>query len=493
MVPYPYSGQMNEHRPLKLLLIESSLKDATYVKRVLLGKMERHITVNWVPTLKSAKDAFTSQEFDLVIVDINLPDSHGIETVSALRLTIGDRIPIIALCDDANMSVKDIAALEGRIDCLAKKDVKVELLPHLLNRLCIGQQAQSSLLRLISTNPDSMVVVNGEGIVLFANFAAQKLFHKSSDELLFHEFGVPVVASGTTEVDIGGNRVAEMRIVEINWQQQDAWLTTLRDITERKCLEDNLKAAKIEAELGSRAKSQFISCMSHELRTPLNSVIGFSELIQFEYADEDEPLAHEYAGLILRSGLHLLSMVNEILDASSAEGGSLKLECQLFDLSKSITSTLEMLNSQAREKDVRLVYEAQPIMIPLYADIRRVRQILINVINNGIKYTPSGGAVTLSFSLSEKGSLSVVVADNGIGIDPNYLHQLMTPFGRGGDAYTSRQEGTGLGLFITKSLMELHGGEVIVDSVLGSGTKVTLIFPPERIIPYNGTPMAGNL
>ncbi len=476
-------GQSTANEFISLLLVEDSDRDARFVSRVLTEGRDGEIRVHRVANLPTAKKVIATQRFDIVILDLDLPESRGSDTVSLFRSFIDDRTPIIALSDDCEDSTGELSKLKGELYCIPKYQVNTKLVPYLLRRLCIGQQAQTSLQRLISTNPDSMVVVNTDGIVLFANSAATELFGRSIDDLLYHQFGVPVVTRGAIEIDIGGHRVAEMRVVEIDWQKELAWLTSLRDITEHKRLENELREAKVAAEIASRAKSQFLSCMSHELRTPLNSVIGFAELIQKGYASHTDQTP-DYAEIILSSGLHLLSVVNDILDVSSIESGRITLDCQLFDLGQAISSSLRILSRLAREKGVTLINHSSPIMIPVYADYRRIRQVIINIVSNGIKYTHAGGAITISCVYEESGGLSLKIVDTGIGIAEDHIHKLMIPFARAGDAYTSHQEGAGLGLYISNTLIELHGGKIVISSALKSGTTVSVHFPPERVLPY---------
>jgi len=278
--------------------------------------------------------------------------------------------------------------------------------------------------------------------------------------------------------------VAEMRVVEINWRDDCAWLTSLRDITDRKRFEEELRDAKIAAEMANRAKSSFLACMSHELRTPLNSIIGFSEMMDHDILPGGHATCQEYARIIHNSGKHLLSIVNDVLDVAAVEAGKVTLDCQIIDVHQAISSSLQMVSKMAREKRIQLSDLTPPVMIPLYADYRRVRQIVINLLTNAIKYTLSGGIVTTNCTCDADGLLSIFVEDNGIGIAPEDLERVLAPFGRVGSPYTSREQGTGLGLYITRILIELHGGTLTIESEMGRGTRVAARFPAERVVPY---------
>ena len=477
-------GALAAPKLFRLLLVEDNPDDAGFVERVLTEGRGADFSVHWVSTLSSAKEVVDLETFDIIVLDLDLPDSRGVDTLTEFRSAVGHGVPIVVLSEDDKAPAVDPALFGGETECLAKLQLNHRLVPRLLYRLLQRQRVQSSLHRLIATNPDGMVVVNFDGVVLFANPAASDLFGRPIGELLHQQFGVPVVGSGAVEINVNGHRVAEMRVVEIDWQEQAAWLTSLREITARKKMEDDLREAKIEADLASRAKSQFLACMSHELRTPLNAVIGFAEMIEQGITPDEHDTCKEYAEIIHASGMHLLSVVNDILDIASVEAGRVSLDCHLFDMNQAISSSLQMLAKQAREKSIHLVYEGAPFMIPVHADYRRMRQIIINLMGNGIKYTRPGGTVTISCDCTDKGELVLTIADTGIGIAPEYLSRLMTPFGRAGDPYTNRQQGTGLGLYITRLLVELHGGRLSIDSVPDQGTVVTARFPPERVVPY---------
>ena len=249
--------------------------------------------------------------------------------------------------------------------------------------------------------------------------------------------------------------------------------------------EQELVRLKNLAEEANMTKSRFLAIMSHELRTPLNPILGFSEILRSRtHCKGDSTLCREYAGMIHDAGAHLLLLVNDILDISAIEMDKVDLECHGFDIGKVISTTLNLISSAAHGKQINLTYKAPPCITIVYADMRRVRQVLMNILANAIKYSHSNSTITISCTRSNDGRLEVVISDNGVGVAQQDISRLMIPFTRLGDPLKYTQEGIGLGLYISKRLMELHGGSIHIDSILGSGTDVTLSFPPERVIDH---------
>ena len=250
-----------------------------------------------------------------------------------------------------------------------------------------------------------------------------------------------------------------------------------RDITERKANERDLIAARDEAETASRAKSRFLANMSHELRTPLNAIIGFSEVMSHQmFGPLGAPRYLEYSRLINESGTHLLKLINSILDMSKIEAGRFKLSPEHFDLEESIVQALHFVSLQAERSGVTLSHGVSPEARTICADKRAVMQILINLLANGVKFTPPGGTVTASAEMTESG-LALAVSDTGIGIGAEDLERLGRPFEQVDSEYTRAKEGTGLGLALVRALAHLHGGTMTIDSTLGEGTSVRILIP----------------
>jgi PAS domain S-box-containing protein len=273
-------------------------------------------------------------------------------------------------------------------------------------------------------------------------------------------------------------------------------VVTCSDITALKEREDSLRRtgrealrAKEVAENASRSKSDFLAKMSHELRTPLNAVIGFSEIIKDALlGDNPEKSAHyrAYASDIHTSGRHLLSLINDILDMSKIEAGKLELTEERVDVQQCIESSLLLVRERARQSGIALSVAAPANLPSLRADLRKMKQVLINLLSNAVKFTKRDGRVTIEAFVEESGEFVLRVADTGIGIRPEDIDKALEPFGQVDDRLARSYEGTGLGLTLTKSLVELHGGRLEIASRCDeppTGTTVTAIFPAHRVLP----------
>ena len=238
-------------------------------------------------------------------------------------------------------------------------------------------------------------------------------------------------------------------------------------------------AARIEAELASRVKSEFIANMSHELRTPLNTVIGFSKLIA-EQERRRLPDAEivEYANLIRDAAGHLLAVINDILDISKIQSGKYMLDKRDVQLDEILLAVLASFRLLASDAKVTLVNRISPTLPLIRADGVKLRQIFTNLVSNAIKFTPERGVVTLEARQLEDGRIACIVSDTGIGMTDEEMQLAMTPFGQVDGGRSRWREGTGLGLPIAKSLVELHGGEVRLNSEKGKGTELWVLLPP---------------
>ena len=245
----------------------------------------------------------------------------------------------------------------------------------------------------------------------------------------------------------------------------------------------DLGRARDKANTANAAKSAFLATMSHELRTPLNAIIGFAELIRDELAgDIGDQKYCDYASDIHASGQHLLALINDILDVSKAEAGKLEINDEIVDVLDAMRSCVRLCQARADSTGAEVV-ENLPANLPLLrADRRRLKQILINLITNALKFTGGAGTVTISGFVDKAGWMVIEVKDSGIGMTEREIDKALEPFGQVDTAINRRHPGTGLGLPLTKSMVEVHGGRLVIKSRVGEGTLVRALFPSQRVI-----------
>jgi PAS domain S-box-containing protein len=348
------------------------------------------------------------------------------------------------------------------------------------------QQSEARLQTIITATCDGIMIVDRQGQVCFANPAAAQLFDMTPDALLNYQWGMPL--GETTEIELmqstGKQRTAEMKATPIQWFSKSAYVIALRDITKRKQAELFLQQAKADADAANQAKSMFLANMSHELRTPLNIILGFTQVMSRDPAITPEE--QENLDIINKSGNHLLSLINDVLDLSKIEAGCISVDESDFDLIALMRSLQEMFQHKARAKGLQLHLNiAADVPHYIQADSNKLRQVLINLLTNAIKFTPQGSITVRVALLKAEGfsspslpspHLRFEISDTGVGIAPRELGSIFDVFIQT-HAGKVANEGTGLGLAISRKFVQLMGGDIQVSSQLNQGSTFSFEIP----------------
>jgi signal transduction histidine kinase len=323
--------------------------------------------------------------------------------------------------------------------------------------------------------------------------------------------GVPASAAWVLALIFGGlvgvclriSRQAARRNAALATARDEAWTIAAEAREELHRAQDrydrivkDLKEARDEAIAANHTRAMFVAGMSHELRTPLNAIIGFSEVLEMElFGSLGSPRNLEYVRDIKGSGQHLLSLINDILDMSKIDAGKMSLHEDMIDLAHLITACCRVMRPRAEDGGVELAVslpEGQPLYVR--GDEVRLKQVLFNLLSNAIKFTHAGGRILVRAEEWSGRHVAITVEDTGIGIRPEHLALVFEPFRQVDDSLTRQVGGTGLGLPLTRALVEMHGGELRLSSVEGQGTAVTVILPNlvvEPVTTTTATPVEG--
>ena len=494
----------------RILLIEDSDFDRMLISRE-FSKQAAQAEVTCMSSIKNALADFDASDFDAVVTDINLPDGSGLDVIVYIRSREQD-LPILALTGVGSEETAVQAIKFGANDYLSKSNETFRKLPSLIADM-IAQ-------RVVATSRDKTLAELRTLQDRFRDFAeaASDLFWETdsehrlrfvsgsvesvlgADPSAFAGMFLPKLAAGHKVAARMGDAMTDrgaFRDIQFAYARRGSGEVFLRlsgkpyfsdkgdflgyrgigtDVTEEVEAERELLAAKAAAEEANKAKTRFLAVMSHELRTPLNGILGFAQALDMGLAGPLDAKQRDYLKNINDAGQYLLSVLNDILDISKIEADRYELSIEEVDLAEILRSAGGMFTSLAEQNGLSLNLDVADENIALKADSRALRQVVVNLVSNGVKFTPRGGRVSVTGRRTKAG-IVISVRDTGEGIPAGELDKIAKPFHQVENVMARRHGGSGLGLSIAKGLIEAHGGRLAIESTVGEGTTVTVTLP----------------
>lgn len=404
---------------------------------------------------------------------------------------------------DGNVSMLDLIAMPAGSDASSlqrERDDAISLLTSVFDVSEVGIIVTDHNQRIIRVN-DSFIRIYGwkredlVGRLFFEIVAPEEREQAKRNHEEFIKSGIR--SSGEVKIMRRDNNIANALFTTAALELSHGrrfQVTTIMDITLRKQMEMTLRYSKEQADSANQAKSQFLANMSHELRTPLNAIIGFSEMMMKEtFGPLGSERYKEYLGDIHVSARHLLEIINEVLDMSKIEAGRVELDEEYFNVGQLIQAVGRMMASRAFSSGLTIREEVQENLPVVKADSRLIRQVLINLVGNAVKFSHPNGIITVRARLLENGNMEILVKDDGVGIPKHRIAEALEPFGQISSSEQRQHQGTGLGLPLAKAMAELHGGRLYIVSDTGKGTSVYVELPAHRVGQKKqaGSPVAG--
>jgi signal transduction histidine kinase len=356
----------------------------------------------------------------------------------------------------------------------------------------LRRSAENRLVDALETSREGVMLVSPDGKVVMSNSTLRGFFPDIAFQLMpgtRFDKALEMIQSQLKPTQIPSEDIttsghAELELADGRWLRMTGSATSeggsiffLSDFTVIKEREESMRRAKAEAEAANASKTRFLANMSHELRTPLNAIIGFSEIISGQlFGNLGNARYLDYSRDILRSGRHLLAVINDVLDLSKSEAGKMVLAVRETDMRDVLDDCIAMVREQCAAAGLEFTVTGMDQALPLLGDVAKLRQIFLNLLSNAIKFTEKGGRICLSAAATPDG-IAVTVADTGIGMDPEDVKVALQPFAQVDNRLERRYEGTGLGLPLTKALVDLHKGSMKIAGARGKGTQVTITFP----------------
>ena len=472
MEPRPASG----NGLFRLLLVEDNPGDADLTCERLASMPGHAVEVSVVTRLSDAIDELERSWIDAVILDLNLPDSSGIETLIKLR-RVREEVAIIVLSGESGEDLRHAAMREGAQDFLSKNESASRLVArsflYVLERHRMEVQHRQ-VQQIIASNPDALIVTDSDGIVQFANDTALSLFGKPRDAFVGEALGLPIREGQVFEIEFGRGGetcVAEVRAVPFLWNRQQAFLASIRDITEKKRMGDQLRQAQKMEAVGLLAGG-----VAHDFNNLLTVILNCAEFVREEFDETDR--GYKDVKQILRAAERGVSLVNQLLAFARKQPS----QPQIVDLNEKVEDSRKMLDRML-PSNVEIVMTLESDVWPVLIDPGQVEQLVINLAINAKDAMPDGGCIAVEVkkrtlaaatgALPQGDYVMLRVADSGYGIAPEHFAKIFDPF------FTTKDpgKGTGLGLATCMTIVREAGGDITVESKLGRGTTFTILLP----------------
>ncbi|MCJ7692956.1 MAG: ATP-binding protein [Sedimentisphaerales bacterium] len=503
---------------IKVLLVEDDAVDRMAIEKV-LAKCPQSIefAADSAPTLSEAIECLNKAEYDVILLDLMLPDSDGINTVQNIHNT-NPYIPIVVLTglNDEQMGLSAIKA--GAMDYLVKQQVSDNMLARtirysierkqmqqalqeahdklemqvkertrklsktneLLNKEIIERQQiedalrsnEENLRKVITINPEGIIVLDNNGIIIFANPAADALFGCKAKTLLGQNFEFPLALDKATEIEIVRQKanvaIAEIHAVQIEWEKQNAYLVSLHNITERKNAEEKMQEAV-------EIKSKFVSTASHELRTPLAALKEGIRLVLQEKTGNLNDKQKELLSIVKRNVDRLTRLINDVLDFQKLEAGKMKFDLRENDINEIARDVYDTMAPAVKSVGLDFLLSLQNDLPKVEFDGDKIAQVITNMVSNAMKFTEKGN-ITIATSKGEN-TIQVSVTDTGCGIKKQDLPRVFYEFEQLGQEGERKTGGAGLGLTISKAIIEQHRGKIFGESEYNKGTTFHFVLP----------------
>jgi signal transduction histidine kinase len=500
------------NKSLNVLLVEDNSDYAEMVANILKTKLNQQIKLFWEKRLAAGMARLDQEQIDVILLDMTLPDSAGIETLQK-AIAKAPELPIVIITGYADEK-QDLKALhEGAQDYLIKGQNEVTFLPKAICYAIERKRVHRALMesdarfrQLIERSADPIAIIDDQYIIRFVNPAMTQLFGRQQEELLDSLFGFPLSQNGNpSEIEIinhqGKTIIAEMRAVPIQWENGPAYLASLRDITDHKRMLAELEQNRRQDLL---MKDVFLSKVSHELRSPLSVIHQFTTILLDEISGGINSEQRDNLEIILRNVEELRDMIDDLLQITRKEidtvvpaihsnSQELNIVSECFHIQALIHETLNMLRTIADKNNISLSSNIPKDLAPVHADPHRIKQVLNNLINNAIKFTPINGSVHVRGQIDQKDAafIRITVEDTGPGVPVEEQEKIFEYLYQQDFGIDDRRKGLGIGLYICREIVTRHGGRIWVESQPQTGSKFHFTLPAfslERLIKTILTP-----